>query len=174
MQLKTKRLLLRPIHITDVDRFYAYRSDVLTNQYQGWIPKNKKEANDFIAKTASIINQSGTWFQLVLMEKESNTLIGDVGIHFIDYRQVELGCTLDKKHQGKGYATEALRKVIDYLFNDLKKHRITTSIDPANASSIQLVERLDFRKEAYFVESLYLNGQWCDDVVYALLKREWK
>jgi RimJ/RimL family protein N-acetyltransferase len=77
-------------------------------------------------------------------------------------------------HQNQGYATEALTRVIDYVFNDLKKHRIMASVDPDNTNSIQLVERIGFRKEAHFVESLYIKGRWADDLIYALLYRDWE
>ena len=173
--LHTQRLTLRPIQATDKAAVFDYRSDAETNKYQGWIPKTEKEVEDFIAKNHTEFNLPDTWFQLVIIEKESEKIIGDMGIHFIgtENQQVELGCTLNKTFQNKGYATEALRGIIDFLFKELKKHRIVTSIDPENESSIRLVERLGFRKEAHFVESLYFNGQWVDDIVYALLAREW-
>lgn len=56
------------------------------------------------------------------------------------------------------------------MFNELEKHRIITSIDPENINSIELVKRIGFRKEAHFIESLYINGKWVDDVIFALLK----
>jgi len=176
MQLKSKRLILRPIQLSDAGAFFAYRSDAETNKFQGWIPKTLDEAEAFIAKSATTINEPGTWFQLVLIEHTSGEVIGDVGIHFIDTdgHQVELGCTLGKAHHGNGYATEALQAVIDYLFKKLNKHRIIASIDPGNTASIKMVERMGFRKEAHFKESLLINGNWVDDVVYALLQKEWK
>lgn len=174
MHLTSERILLRPLKSTDASPFFTYRSDAQTNQYQGWIPDTIEEAEAFIGSLAHEINVPDTWFQFAIINKASNTLMGDAGIHFIDNHQVELGCTLDKRHQRKGYASEALRTMIHYLFKELKKHRITTSIDPANKSSIQLVERLGFRKEAHFVESLLIDGKWCDDVVYSILQREWK
>jgi len=64
--------------------------------------------------------------------------------------------------------------VIDYVFGELKKHRISASVDPNNIKSIRLLEQIGFRKEAHFIESLLLNGQWVDDVIYALLAREWE
>nr|WP_321487069.1 GNAT family protein [uncultured Draconibacterium sp.] len=73
-----------------------------------------------------------------------------------------------------GFATEAAKAVINYLFCELKKHRITASIDPENIASVALLEKLGFRKEAHFRESLFLNDKWVDDVIYALLAREWK
>ncbi len=176
MILKTDRLYIRPIKLDDKELIFEYRSDSITNKYQGWIPKTIDDVIEFIGKVAKNINIANTWFQLVILEKETNTLIGDIGIHFLDMenKQTEIGCTLNKNFQAKGYATEALKGVITYLFNNLQKHRITTSIDPGNINSIKLVERLGFRKEAHFIESLLLNGKWVDDIVYSILVKEWK
>jgi len=174
--IETKRTVLRPIELQDNEQIYTYRSDSETNKYQGWIPKSLEDVNEFISKNPKEFNKPDTWFQLVIIEKETDEIIGDVGIHFIgdDDFQCELGCTLSRKKQGKGFATEAMKVTIDYLFNSLNKHRITGSIDPQNISSIRLLERLKFRKEAHFKESLFIDGEWVDDIIYGLLKRGWK
>lgn len=176
MNLLTKRLLLRPVKLADKEAIFEYRSDAEANQYQGFVPETIEEVEKFIQQTSREINLPETWFQFVMIEKETEKIIGDVGIHFLDKenKQIELGCTLHKDHQRKGFATEALKKLINYCFHELQKHRIITSIDPDNKSSIKLVERLGFRKEAHFVESLFINGQWTDDMVYALLQKDWK
>lgn len=176
IEINTERLLLRSIRLNDAIKIYEYRSDSIINQYQGWIPKTINDVNDFIKnKISSTIDLIDTWYQFVIILKENNVLIGDIGIHFLDSdkKQVELGCTIDKNHQGKGYSTEALKGTINYLINELNKRRIVTSIDPRNIKSIGLVERLGFRKEAHFKESILLNGEWVDDLVYAILKDEW-
>ncbi len=175
MIIQTDRLTLRPINIEDKEAIFSYRSDVETNKYQGWIPKTLEDTESFIEKSAIKANIAGTWFQLVIIEKETKKIVGDIGIHFLDDdMQIEIGCTLNKNFQNIGYATEALKCIIDYLFKTLNKHRIFTSIDPDNTNSIRLVERIGFRKEAHFKESLFINEQWFDDVVYALLNKEWK
>jgi RimJ/RimL family protein N-acetyltransferase len=162
----------------DKEAMYRYRSDSDTNKYLSLIPQSVEDVADFIGKTSFVLNVPGTWFQLVMIEQASNILIGDIGIHFLDTdpenRQVEIGYTLDKEFRNKGYATEALTAVIDYLINSLNKHRITASIDPVNTDSIRLIERLGFRKEGHFVESVFFHGKWVDDLVYALLAKEWK
>jgi len=175
MKIETNRLLIRPISQTDKESVFEYRSDKETNKYQGWIPEAINDVEAFIGKVAKQINEPDTWFQFVIVEKNSKKIIGDLGIHFFgeENLQVEIGCTLNKLFQSKGYATESVESVIDYLFNDLKKHRIITSIDPANTNSIKLVERIGFRKEAHFIESLFINGKWVDDIVYAITKRDW-
>lgn len=176
MILETQRLVLRPIQQEDKNEIFKYRSDAETNKYQGWIPKTIEDVENFISKIATSFNEPETWFQLVVIEKESQKIIGDVGIHFLgdENKQVEIGCTLDKNIQGKGYASEALEFIINSLFTNFEKHRFKTSIDPNNTNSIRLVERLGFRKEAHFVKSLFLNGEWVDDVVYALTEQDWK
>ncbi len=174
--LETKRLTIRPISLDDKDDIFEYRSDSETNKYQGWIPKTINDVEGFIGKISKQINEPKTWFQFVIIEKETQKIIGDIGIHFIDIenKQAEIGCTLNKAFQNKGYATESVKRVIDYLFKELKKHRIIASIDPNNKSSIRFVERIGFRKEAHFVESLLINGKWADDLVYALIEKDWE
>lgn len=175
-EINTERLLLRAVCLDDAKDIFSYRSDSITNQFQGWIPKTFEEVHDFIAnKVSSTINVEETWFQFAIIEKGKDKLIGDLGIHFLDsdQMQTEIGCTLNKNEHGKGYATEALKETIHYLFNKLNKHRIITSIDPENTKSIQLVERLGFRKEAHFRKSLLIDGKWVDDLVYAMLKEDW-
>jgi len=176
MKIETKRLLIRPILQSDKEMVFEYRSDKETNKYQGWIPETVKDVENFIGKVSKQINEPETWYQFVIIEKNSEKIIGDLGIHFFGEvnLQAEIGCTLNKLFQNKGYATESVESVIDYLFNDLKKHRIITSIDPENTNSIKLVERLGFRKEAHFVESIFINGKWVDDIVYALIEKDWK
>jgi RimJ/RimL family protein N-acetyltransferase len=178
MELLTDRLFIRQVQSEDIESMFNYRSDADTSKYLSLIPDSVEDVEAFINKTSPLINIPATWFQCAIFEKASNLLIGDIGLHFLENdsenSQVEIGCTLDRKFRGKGYATESLTAVIDYLFYSLKKHRIIASVDPSNTDSIKLVERLGFRREAHFVESLFFQGKWVDDLVYALLAKEWK
>lgn len=178
MEFRTERLYIRPVCIEDKESMYIYRADTDTNRYLTLIPQSVEDVAAFIEKTSFAINIPGTWFQFVIVEQSSNILIGDIGIHFLDTdsenKQVEIGYTLNKDFRRKGYASEALKTIINYLINSLNKHRIIASIDPLNIDSVKLVERLGFRKEAHFVESIFFHGKWVDDLVYAVLAKEWK
>ena len=176
MKFETERLILRPISLEDRNEVFEYRSDSEANKYQGWIPETPEDVDRFIDKLAKEANEPETWFQLVIIEKKSQKIVGDLGIHFMDTenRQAGLGYTIHTDFQKKGYATESVKAVIDYLFSTLNKHRITASVDPENTASIRLLERIGFRKEAHFVESLLLNGVWVDDIIYALLEKDWE
>lgn len=175
MLIESTRIQIRPIEMNDAAAVFSYRSDKIANQYQSWIPEDLEDVKNFIKRNPAQFNLPETWFQLVIINKETNQLIGDIGVHFFgnENAQVELGITLNKLMQGKAYADESLRVVIDYLFNTLDKHRISASLDPQNRSSENMLKKLNFRKEAHFIKSYFHNNTWVDDVVYALLKEDW-
>ncbi len=173
--IETERTILRPVAGKDKHEIFSYRSDSLANQYQAWIPKTLDEVSEFISNNPKEINLPGTWFQLAVVKKIQGVVIGDIGLHFIDSenRQCELGITISKHYHGQGIAQETMRAIIGHLFGDLQKHRIIASLDPRNSKSVRLCEGLGFRKEGHFKESLLIAGQWVDDVIYAILSREW-
>ena len=175
LEIKTERLLIRPVIANDAYEIYDYRSDVTTNKYQGWIPNSIDQVHYFVNNTASQINTFGTWFMFVIVDKETDHVIGDVGVCFLDVEslQAKIGYTLCKYYQGVGLATEAVSAVIDFLFKKLKKRRLICTIDPKNKKSIRLVQRLGFKLEENCTEKLLVDEDWPDDLIYTLVKREW-
>jgi RimJ/RimL family protein N-acetyltransferase len=172
----TERLSIRRLEPRDAEAVFQYRSDPIISRYQNWEPESVAEIQDFIAGLDEIcVDTPGRWYQLALCVRSSGELAGDCGIHAQahDPRQTEIGITLAKEFQGSGLATEALRGVLGYLFNTLEKHRVFGSVDPRNASSLALLERVGMRREAHFVESLWFKGAWADDVICAILRREY-
>ena len=176
ISFSTKRLILRGIRLSDAEAMFKYRSDPQIYKFQNWEPQTIKDAEDYIKTNISKIpNVPNTWYQLGLFIKGSDELIGDIGIHFFEFDnlQVEIGYTLSLEYQGKGYATEAVANVVNYLFTTLNKHRIIASIDQKNIKSMALLERVCMRKEAHFKKSIWFKEEWVDDIIYAILKEEW-
>jgi len=172
-KIKTERLLIRILDMRDKESFYKYRSLPEIYQFQSWKPKNIKEIEDFIIKNIAIApNEVDSCLQLAVC-LDNGQMIGDIGVHFLDDYQVEIGYTLSPEYQGRGYVLEAIKGIVNYIFSTLKKHRVTASVDPNNGSSIRLLEKLGFRKEAHFIKSFYMNDQWYDDCIYSILEEEW-
>jgi len=173
--IKTDRLLIKTLEMENKDEFFKYRSLPEVYKYQTWKPKDINEIKNFICKNVAVnLNTPNTWLQLAIC-LNTGELIGDFGIHFLDDNfQVEIGITISPTHQGNGYAVEASKGVISYLFNDLNKHRVTASVDPDNKKSIKLLERLNLRKEAHFIKSFRIDDEWYDDCIYAILEDEWE
>jgi RimJ/RimL family protein N-acetyltransferase len=155
---------------------FDYRSDSEVCRYQSFEPGSLGDIEAFIGRLqGNLFDVPGTWFQLAIRLQESGQLIGDFGIHFLadEPRQVEIGFTLSPHYQGRGYATEAVIGVFDYLFGPLQKRRVFASVDPRNEPSVALLKRVGMRQEAHFRKSLWFKGEWVDDVVFGILVEEW-
>lgn len=176
IRISTERLILRSIRLSDAESMFLYRSEPRIMGFQSWKPEAINEVEEFIDKSSKIFNIPNTWYQLVIISKETEELIGDIGIHFLDTdgTQTEIGFTLSLEYQGRGYATESINEVINFLFSNLKKHRIFASVDPSNIKSIAVLERCGMRKEAHFKKSVWINEEWTDDIIYAILNEEWR
>jgi len=173
--ITTARLVLRPLREEDAPALFAYRSDPGVARFQGFVPRSVDDAAAFIREQRSVpFDTPGTWSQLAVRLRECDRLIGDVGVRPTeDGRQAEIGFTIVPADQRHGYATEAVRGLLGHLFGVLGKHRVFASVDPENAPSIALLERVGFRREAHHRRSLWFRGEWVDDVVHAMLGSEW-
>lgn len=175
--LYTDRLIIRRLQLNDKEDFFYYRSHRNVVKYQTWKPENIQEIETFIKSMSEIHpNIPGTWFQMAICKRETDKIIGDIGLHFLEKNlmEAEIGYTISPDFQGKGYATEAVREILNYLFGKLCKHRVFASVDPENKPSIALLERIGMRKEAHFRKNLFIYGEWVDDCIYAILDEEWQ
>lgn len=177
---QTPRLTLRPFQSSDTEAFAAYRSDPLVAQYQGWeTPYSHSQAEEFIAGMSKVtLGTPGEWYQIAIALKDnppSGVLIGDVAFHLkADRRQAYIGFTLARTYQGKGYAFEAVNRLLVYLFTAQNLHRVIAITDVLNTPSINLIERLGFRREAHCIENEWFKGRWSSEFWYALLSQEWR
>lgn len=172
--LITERLELNRLEMKDKDDFFEYRSLPAVYKYQTFKPKVIEDVMEFINGIENNPNIPSSWFQLGILLRSGHKLIGDIGIHFLDDAQAEIGFTLSPVYQSKGYAIEAVTAVFNFIFFDLLKHRVIASVDPDNLKSIKLLEALGMRKEAHFVESFRMEDKWCDELIYSILDYEWK
>ena len=177
IHLETPRLILRPFQETDLEAFSAYRSDPQVARYQSWeAPFTLEQAAAFIREMQS--TQPGTpgaWYQLAIERKSTPGLIGDCAFHVFaqDPRQAEIGFSLARAFQGQGYASEAVHRLLDYLFSELDLHRVSAICDAENHASARLLERVGMRREGHFIENIWFKGAWGSEYSYALLQAEW-
>jgi RimJ/RimL family protein N-acetyltransferase len=175
--LETPRLRLRLFTEADLPAFVAYRNDEAVARYQGWAtPYTLAQAQAFLAEMAQ--NPPGTpgvWCQLAIERRTDASLLGDCAFHLSkDARQAEIGCTLARPYWSAGYAGEAVRRLLAYLFGDLRLHRVYANCDVENLAAARTLEQLGLRREAHFVENLWFKGRWSSEYWYALLASEWQ
>ena len=175
--LTTQRLVLRRFRPEDLDAFVAYRSDPQVARYQGWeAPYPADQALQFLQQLQdSHPDTPGEWFQFAVAPRHTDRLIGDCAAHVRadDPRQAEIGFTLATEHQGHGYATEAVRRLLHYLLIERDKHRVSANCDDRNTRSATVLERVGMRREGHLLESTWSKGEWTNDFLYAVLQREW-
>ncbi len=174
--ITTNRLTLRPLIYSDAKALIQYHSDLEVSRYQGCKPKSDQEIRTWVDQSKRCdFPAPGKWLQCAIVLRKSAELIGDFGIHAkeIDPRQVEIGITLASAFQRNGFALETMEALLNYLFRKTETHRIFVSIDPRNTPSLKLFLKLNFRQEAHLIESLWFKGEWVDDVIMAILKKEW-
>jgi RimJ/RimL family protein N-acetyltransferase len=175
-RIESERLILRRYKDSDLDLFVAYRNDPEVARYQSWDSFDKREARAFIREMASLQpGVPGDWFQFAVVSKEAGELVGDCALQ-VDGQEpyrAELGFTLAREHQGKGFASEAVSRLLDYAFASLDLHRIFAIADCRNKPSWRLLERVGLRQEGHFLENVWFKGEWSDEYMYAVLKDEW-
>ena len=173
--LRTERLTLRPFTEADAERFAAYRSEPGVARYQGWeAPYPLATAFAFTRELAAATpDVPGEWFQIAV--DLDGELVGDVAFAAWAHepRTVEIGFTIAPERQRRGYAREAVAGLLGHLFGTLGKHRVTATCDVRNAASARVLEAVGMRREGHLVEAVWAKGEWTDDLVYALLRREW-
>jgi len=107
---------------------------------------------------------------------ESDELIGRIALSNIArgfFQNCTVGYFLAESHNGKGYATEALRLVLHAAFAELGLHRVNANVMPHNIGSIRVVEKVGLRFEGLAKRYLQINGVWEDHNQYAITTEEW-
>ena len=174
MQLATARLRLDLLRAQDAEALFACRADPAVARFQGWRPVDVSEVRKFIRAQPAAAVPAG-WFQRAIRLRADDGLIGDLGLNLPGdpTDAVEFGISIAPAWQGHGYASEVLRGVFDHVFGQLRRHRMRASVDPRNLASMAMLRGLGMRQEAHHRESLWLRGEWVDDVIFAVLAQEW-
>jgi RimJ/RimL family protein N-acetyltransferase len=175
--LATPRLLLRPFREGDADDLYAYRSrpDVVRHLY---FDTSTYDEVCGVVERRSTMNRLGTEGDVLVLaveEQATGRLVGDVSLTWTSaaHRQGELGFVFHPDVHGRGYAREAATAVLDLAFDRAGLHRVYGRADARNEPSARLMQRLGMRLEAHLRENEIFKGEWGDEVVYAVLAREW-
>jgi aminoglycoside 6'-N-acetyltransferase len=174
MRLVGRRVVLRPFTTADAAAFAAYRSDPEVARYQDWEPPfSPAQADEFVRRASRLDPTAPGWSQFAV--EVGGVLIGDIGVKLHDNRmQADIGYTLAQEHRGRGYATEALERMLAYLFDERALHRVSAECDARNEPSARLLRRLGFRQEGYRVKHTWAKGEWTDDLLFGLLRTEWQ
>jgi RimJ/RimL family protein N-acetyltransferase len=171
--LEGKRIYLSPLEMEDLDRFCVWYNDPKLRMFLILpYPTTKIDEKDFIERKT----KSKEDIVLSIVAKQGDRLIGNIGLHQMNRvtRCAMLGIAIgDLMMTSRGLGSEAIRLMLDYGFKTLNLHRIELFVHDVNDRAQEAYQRIGFVVEGRKREALYSDGKYHDEMIMAILKREW-
>jgi ribosomal-protein-alanine N-acetyltransferase len=176
MEFVTSRLKLREFVESDypslremdsIPEMYTYERDLPSEA------ETRKVLDEYIANQQEV---QRTTYRFAITIPPHVTAIGLLKLsrQWEAIREWEVGWAVQQHEWGRGYATEAAWRVMDWAFRELNVHRIVAFCHADNAASVRVMEKLGMHQDGRLRETRWLRGQWWDEFVYSILEREWE
>ena len=176
LPVRTPRLVLRAFRPDDLDALFTIHSDPVAVRYVPYQPRDRDGTATVLERKvgSTALREEGDLLELAAT-LEDGTLVGDLllVLRSVEHETLEVGYIFSPAHGGRGYATEAVRALLDLAFRELGARRVVARVDARNTASRALLERLGVRLEAHLVENEWFKGELGSEVDYAVLSREW-
>jgi aminoglycoside 6'-N-acetyltransferase len=152
--ISAERLLLRPFRLAEAAQVIAYRRDPAVARYQGWGVVDPGEIERDLADMTVRVpcDRPGPWFELGIVVQPGGAIVGDLGVRVLTDAPdtAEIGYTVAPAFQNRGYATEAVGALCDWLLGERGLARVIAIVDGRNIASIAVAERTGFARIACF------------------------
>jgi len=152
-QFELPRIRLRPATVADAEAIFEYGSDPIVAHYTDWACRTTIEPliESIQAREATWGNdQDYSWTLATLAEDRA---IGGVRCK-LSGKSAEIGFLLNRRFWGQGYAVEAARAVMDWMFSVAEIERVWATCDTENAASIRALEKLGFEREQILLKAI--------------------
>ncbi|ASJ96346.1 MULTISPECIES: GNAT family N-acetyltransferase [Shewanella] len=174
LELYTDNLRIRSLTPDDWQDFLSVHQDEQQNRHVR-APQSEPVIRDkFAERLMPWRYESGAWLTLVIEEIATGEFIGFTGFYTVDVSlgQVEVGYMLSRNGQGRGYATESLKAVIDWACLQYEVHKFIALCSNDNLASVRVLEKCGFVHEGTLRHNFRLNHVWVDDCYFGLLASE--
>jgi ribosomal-protein-alanine N-acetyltransferase len=171
---ETTRLRLRPLATSDAEAMHACYGDAEAMRYWDCPPTTSVAGTRKLVELS--VNPTPRHAAWAILLKEGGALCGMLNYHHREakHRRLEVGWILAPRFWRQGLMSEAMRAFLDHCFATLGTNRIEATIEPDNATSRRLAERLGFEREGLMREVLFVGGVFRDLHLYALLASAWR
>ena len=167
MEIVTERLTLRSAREDDLEAIHAVLSDPRATRWWSTPPHDSlDQTHDWLE--GMIANTAAGAADFVV--EYSGRVVGKAGC----WKAPDVGYILHPDVWGRGLASEALGAVIDHVFATTDLDTLTADVDPNNAASIKLLERLGFVRTGEAKAIWHIGGQWMDSLYYGLQRSRWQ
>ena len=175
------RVYLRPPRRADGEAFLA-AIRASRSLHDGWVlpPSTPTAFTTYVrrfGRTARWDPERATHVGFLVCRCTDDAIVGVFNLSEIvrgAFCSAYLGYYALAPHAGQGYMSEAFGLLLDAAFRTLRLHRVEANVQPGNAASLRLVERVGFAREGYSRLYVKIAGQWRDHLRYALLAEDWR
>lgn len=177
-RIQTDRLVIRPMQRADITALVRYRNVDDVARYQDWMLPYTRDLAHALLDELDGTNGPTTdqWVQLAVTDADDR-LLGDLAVWLDGSATLAMmGYTIAPEHQGKGYATEAVGAMVDWLLARGVR-RVAATLDPRNLASARVLERCGFRYTGTARSAALVRGAWEDDARFEILadeRRAWR
>lgn len=171
--LRTERLLIRRVAPGDVEALLARRNEPAVARLQAWeLPYPRQRAEEIVSRAAAMAGPAEeAWWMATVVVTATGQVVGDLVVHMTNQmRTAEVGYSLASAHWGRGYATEALDALVDWLLEALPITRLAGMLHPDNRASAMVLERTGFLFEGHTRLSFWLGDDNSDDWIYGMTR----
>lgn len=169
--LETKRLVLRLVEKDDLQPLFAVNGDEAVFRFsprESW--KTPADGEAWYSRVMEH-RESGATLQFVIVLRESGRPIGTLAVFHFEQSvgSAEVGYVLGREHWGKGLMKEALAALVGFAFETLGLKRLEAELDPRNAASAKVLERVGFTHEGRRRRNYLSKGEVTDTGLYGML-----
>ena len=169
--------MLRQFRAADLEPLLGFHGDADVVRYVPYSPRDRQTMRTVLERkiASTRLAEDGDLLELAVVRTEDQVLIGDVLVvlQSVEHQTVEVGYVFSPAYSKRGYATEAVRALLEVAFVELDARRVVARVDTRNTASRALLERLGMRQEANLIENEWIKGELTSEVDYAVLSREW-
>ena len=172
--LLTPRLRLRQFRVDDTDAMHECYADREAMRF--WNSPVHTERMQTERAVRRFIDCTPSYYRFwAVADIETDRCVGMVNYHDGRMRdkRADIGYIVTPARHRQGIATEAVVAMLDHCFGELGLHRVQAFIEPENAASRALAEKLGFRREGLLRDSLRARGSWHDEMIYGLLSADY-
>ena len=175
-ELKTKRLILRKMLVADTADMYDYACRQDVTKYLTWNPHPDRAYTKQYLQYLGSRYAVGMFYDWAVIYEPDHKMVGTCGFTSFNCSSdsAEVGYVLNPDYWGKGIAVEALLRVLQFGFEELKLHRIEAKFIEENKPSLRVMEKVGMTFEGIQREAMLIKGAYANVGVCAILASEWK
>jgi len=178
LPIETDRLALRSFDRSDLDELNTFYALPEAQRYTDWKARDKADVRAALTSMCgqTRLTRPGDTLCLAVSRRSDEALVGMVSLKWTDATasQAELRFLFNPTFRRQGYSAEALRETLDLAFDELGFHRVFARCGAKSQSSAKLLKDLGMRLEAHYREHALFQGEWDEELHFAILDREWK